>query len=395
MTFFSHAHMGRGNQHFVTVKASFGFQGRELKPLPQAPALTVEPEIEGETLVQDTDIFPKLHFTDFILKGQAFAPEGRPTQQLDVALQIDRYSRVLRVTGQRFVQLLNQEVRFSQPEPFEAVPLTWQEAYGGVDTFGAELGDRADLPKLSEAMGRDLSHLNLNRYPRNPMGKGYVLQLTPEHDGWPLPRVEWKHHLLTPEILETRELVDWHFKPSPACLEWVNYTQFPRSALWGGRLLGFHQPMVPQGPLPEQEFGLQRSELLDPCEPIELAQHPRVCNGAHPALQLPDIRGRCQVRVTHMHPQVPDAAFELPLDPPEAFVKPPGASRKKGKASLSTVVMDMNQGIITCTWHVRVVHDTPVMPDRLPKLEYEVVWAGQKAQGHGPEPEQDPQSGQG
>lgn len=95
-------------------------------------------------LVHSSDFAEWKLFGEMLLKGTCHPPGGRATR-CDVRFAVGSWSKTLRVVGPRVYKpglLLGGTM--SEPQPFERMPLTWQNAYGGED------------------------------YAHNPVGKGYA-----------------------------------------------------------------------------------------------------------------------------------------------------------------------------------------------------------------------------
>lgn len=93
--------------------------------------------------------------TDVIVSGEAMARDGASVTSLDVFVAAGPVSRALRVTGTRVWYESFGGMQLTPPEPFTAVPLRWELAWGGTDH--------------DEATGR------LAEDPRNPYGRGATL----------------------------------------------------------------------------------------------------------------------------------------------------------------------------------------------------------------------------
>ena len=123
---------------------------------------------------------------------------------------------------------------FSEPEAFEAMPLGYDRAYGGRDAvaearYGTGAGDmQAYLAEI------DLAAASPWRYPRNPIGRGYLVEATPEGiAALCLPNLEDPADLLTPARLAARYATLWPAMPLPASPSWVDAATFPRCAWFG------------------------------------------------------------------------------------------------------------------------------------------------------------------
>lgn len=107
--------------------------------------------------------------TDVIVVGSAHAPMGRPVTELMVAVQVGTLQQVARVTGDRTWRRTTAGYAMTAPQPWAAMPLTWERAYGG----------------------REETHRGWHEEPRNPVGVGFR---SPDGiqpvEGLPLPNVE-------------------------------------------------------------------------------------------------------------------------------------------------------------------------------------------------------------
>jgi len=375
MTFTQHHHC-RGNLHVVTLKKAFRLQTGTIKEELSPPELVKEPVIEDFVLREENDCYPKRDFVDVVLRGSVYAPRNKVTHVLDAGFSIQHKAHGIRVFGQRKLQIQAGQVSFTAPEPFEEVPLIWEEAYGGHDIHNEETGDIWDLKALGESISKDLSHLNLSRYRRNPIGKGFIMKLKPEHDGFLLPRVEMAHDLLTPKKLESPKPIDWHFQPMPACFDWSHYHWFPRIAFMAEKLFGKVDEALPQKPaLPEYAYGYTRDDLFKKAPAHELIRHPRMFNGAHPALQIPNKKQDLNISLWHMDPDQPEFSFKIPYDPPRISMNVPAESKTyKDKAFLSNVVIDMNKKEIITTWHSLIQSKYPITDENKDKISVQVDW---------------------
>ena len=110
--------------------------------------------------------------TDIVMLGHAHAPGGRKVPQLDVALQVGQQRKTVRVFGDR--QWQNGSI--SQPQPFDAMPLIYERAYGGIHQVDDQI------------IGAEL---------RNPVGCGYLGKQDPRIlDGTAVPNLEDPGQLL-------------------------------------------------------------------------------------------------------------------------------------------------------------------------------------------------------
>ena len=118
----------------VAVKCTFDIEqdGSTAISEEQPPVLRV-PEPYGEpgtsSLKYEADLVLTKTTTDIIVVGHAYAPGGRPVTQLSVGFRVGPVQKVLRVFGDRRWGAFGP----SSPEPFTAMPLVYERAFGGVD----------------------------------------------------------------------------------------------------------------------------------------------------------------------------------------------------------------------------------------------------------------------
>lgn len=121
---------------------------------------------DAETPMIPADLCLRKPGTDVVVAGHAVAPQ--PVSSLDVHVRVGPVSRSLRVFGPRVWYDDGWTVKPSDPARFERAPLTWENAFGGMDTSDPE---RAVVDH------------------RNPAGRGLVCD--PESlEGQPVPQVE-------------------------------------------------------------------------------------------------------------------------------------------------------------------------------------------------------------
>lgn len=107
--------------------------------------------------------------TDVLLEGQAWAPQGKAAQRVDVALVIPgRISKTVAVFGERVWTQGIGGLTATSPRPFVSMPLVYERAFGGAE--------RGDAPV------REFD-------PRNPFGRGFYTRESQAFDQ-PLPNLE-------------------------------------------------------------------------------------------------------------------------------------------------------------------------------------------------------------
>jgi hypothetical protein len=121
-----------GELVLVVVKATFTFGRRgEAIPAPEQTPIRYVDSYRGPPGSSsprfDSDLVPAKPRVDVLVDAQAWAPGGRPVEQLSVGVRVGSLSKVLQVTGDRFWR----GPLASAPDHFVVMPIIWERAYGG------------------------------------------------------------------------------------------------------------------------------------------------------------------------------------------------------------------------------------------------------------------------
>lgn len=160
----------------IVIKATFDFthEGRlnladNQLPVEPADQYYGDPETTGIRYASDVTFGKKA--TDIALVGHAVAMKQK-TRQTIVSLSVGKLRKKISVFGNRYWKSPLSPLRFSSPEPFEKIPLTYERAFGGKD-----LSHKKDKHHEYEA--------------RNPIGSGFRAKKTGiKRKGQPLPNLE-------------------------------------------------------------------------------------------------------------------------------------------------------------------------------------------------------------
>lgn len=162
----------------VAVKGTFAIPGgsgepflcERQKPLVEADVFSGEPGFSAP--VYECDYAPFKPRCDVVLNGSAYAPQGRPGKMVPVCLKVGPITKMFNVVGNRRWEkgLLLSGV--SKTEPFTMMPISYDNAFGGVDDSDKEPSrHRACL--------------------ENPVGVGFHGNSSEDvFDGLPLPNTE-------------------------------------------------------------------------------------------------------------------------------------------------------------------------------------------------------------
>jgi hypothetical protein len=265
-----------------------------------------DPELDPR-LPADTDFWAVKRATDVVVRGSAFAPGGRPTPRMRVSARIGAHEKQVEVFGDRPVQWTGEgRIRFGEPVPFDAMPMTWENAYGGID-WRVPTPD----PERPEVAARLMTD-HPGMYPRNPFGKGYLVE-GGEVDEMLLPNLEDPGDLLTPGRLVTGDPRMWWNQPLPCCLDWTHPATFPRYC-WMGQRVDAWFPGPQDERMPEV-----RRRLLPPgyrdvlaARSLDDGPHPSFKQGGSAGFVLPALEGGEPVQIVGMHPERRQVTFRLP-----------------------------------------------------------------------------------
>ncbi|MCY0987545.1 DUF2169 domain-containing protein [Nannocystis sp. ILAH1] len=251
-----------------------------------------------------SDFWPNKLETDVAVRGQAYAPRGRPVTSHRVRVVVGERARAIQVFGDRSVAWTGRgALRFGAPAPFVTMPIAWTHAYGGWDPRTP-----VEPPKTIADHGR-LQFDHPGMYPRNPFGRGYVVIDEP-CEGIVLPNLEDPRQLLKPETLVTGDPRLWYRQPLPACFDFTSAYMFHRLC-WLGAEAWYHPP--PGAPLAEVEHGLLPVDYHALSGSVNTA--PQALQEGAMGLVFPSIAARTPIAVEGMHPEHPRIQFELPAPP--------------------------------------------------------------------------------
>jgi len=142
----------------------------EQVPLIEADTFSGEPGLSAP--VYESDYPPVKPRCDVLLNASAYAPGGKPARKVVISLKIGPISKSFQVVGDRTWKNGILSVNSTSPKPFVKMPISYDRAFGGVDTNHKD-------PKKHSA------------YFLNPIGVGYHVHLNSKFvDGRPLPNTE-------------------------------------------------------------------------------------------------------------------------------------------------------------------------------------------------------------
>jgi hypothetical protein len=225
------------NHLLVIIKASFEFNAGNsgVSLCDKQLDIFLEDKYWGEegesSLRYEADMALVKPKTDVIVNGNAYSG-NKPVRALDVGIQVGSLNKVIRVFGNRYWVKSGSAYQITGPEPFEVMPMTYENAYGGRvkdEEAGITHGDE-----------------------RNPVGKGFILpSLNRPESGLPLPNLENPAQLIT----------NWQHKPEPCGTGYIARSWLPRKILSGTY---DEQWLQQRSPLMPEDFDIHSNNAASP-----------------------------------------------------------------------------------------------------------------------------------
>ena len=356
----------------ILAKRSYKWSGKDWVPDPEPAELVEEPKYDDskEILETDADVFPLKPFTDVVVKGFAYS-RGKPV--IEAGMFIDGKGKTLRACGDRRATIgpAGKPV-FSDPKPFDKIPLTYAFAYGGRDrvaekklgypgagVFGLLIPEGDSNPENTSPF----------RYPRNPAGRGYLTEANKEGiESALLPNLEDPRDHLTPERLVSGDVAWWPWQPMPAAMGWMDYGWFPRIGFFGVVPMYRRKPK----PFPEVERGFATADIADPLIQTKEKAFNFTC-GASLGLRFSLLKGGEAMTVRGLSPRQPEEQWLLPRAP-KMFTDGRKGKLNPAEPVLHTVVLEPEAPKLTLLWRGAARAMRQYLPDELKKMPFAVEW---------------------
>lgn len=160
----------------VVVKATFAIPSNgeepslaeEQAPLVAADQFTGEPGLSAP--LYECDYAHRKPMCDVLVNGSAYAPRGKKASRVTVGMRVGPMVKSFVVVGDRVWRSGITGIRATEPQPFDVMSISYDNAFGGVDDSNA-------------ASGKTISFLD------NPVGRGYS-HFKDNIDGKALPNTE-------------------------------------------------------------------------------------------------------------------------------------------------------------------------------------------------------------
>jgi hypothetical protein len=292
---------------YVILKATLALRPKLALAGAQLP-VTLADEYYGDPTDSSLKAVSEIHVgkpgTDVLLVGRAWGPEGRAVRESLVRVTAAERQKSVRVSGDR---VWLPDGTPSPPEPYEAMPLVWERAFGG----SHRLEDRT----LAEE--------------RNPIGVGFAGRRSAEElAGQPVPNLE------DPGA----PLEQLGGNPTPACFAPTAAHWLPRRRFAGTYDERWQRQRAPYLPADFDPRFLQ-------CAASELALD-RYLTGGEP------------IEVTGASPDGP-IAFRIPPANLEVEVSVAGRIERPA-ANLETLLIEPDENRVCFTWRAALPCDRMV-----------------------------------
>ncbi len=322
--------------------------------IPLVGELVSDPE-HAEAILADSDMWPDKPATDVVVCGHTYNFDGRSRWQAEVSIR--GRGRQIQACGERRCTIATTgRIHFSEPSVIERVPLSYRYAYGGCDRWAEEVAGVGELepvlPFLSAAQIEPAKSASSPwRYPRNPTGRGFLVEDRPEAlEQLELPQLEDPRDLLTPDRLILHDPALWPLQPLPASLDWLAPEFFPRLG-WFGAVPEWDPDDIGQHIMaaPELRFGYAEPALFEDGELPDKFDH-RALNGASLGLRFPDLSGNERISLLNLHPQLPHWVVKLPGERPSMAIDDRSGGLTRLAPRLSTVLIEPDAWRVTLVW---------------------------------------------
>jgi hypothetical protein len=238
--------------------------------------------------------------TDVALIGSAY-PRRPGDTEVNVSLSVGPVHKIVRVIGNRYwVKTLGMAF-MSPPEPFESIPLIYENAFGGWDRSNPDENKHSFEP-------------------RNPVGTGFRGKQGKFEEGIRLPNLEDPHH----------PIMSYGDTPPPAGFGLTSPNWQPRASFAGTY---------------DDAWMKERMPLL----PKDFDR--RFFNAASAGLVTPGyLEGNEQVLIENVSPFGP-IAFNLPgMPPPSCRVELKGGQNVNLETKLDTVIINTDEKLLVLIW---------------------------------------------
>lgn len=326
---------------------------------------------EHEQLLQeDMDLYPMKPYTDVVVKGSAYAPQGADTFIASVQVG-GKKSLEFVISGDRKIfRNHHGMLQFSDPDPIDSVPLRYDFAYGGVDRIAEEAYELPEEYLKHLPPDTDPYAASPYRYLRNPAGKGFLIQAEERAmEACQLPNIEDPSHRLTPETMALLDPDKWMKMPLPRGTDWVHPLWFPRSTYFGMYIYPTEKALQ----LQEVAKGWADPSIVQARHLSERVSY-RAGNGASLGLQMVDMKGDEAITLQHMKADRPEWTLRLPNDVPRLWIDGRNGELIEVVPQLYSVKISPDDNTLVLLWGGTGPAIRPYFDYETAKMPHKVEW---------------------
>lgn len=338
------------------------------------PYAVVDPPLVSPIAIAD-DTCALKGATDVVVQGDVFAGR-KPATEVIAEVRFKNVERRIRATGDRRGDFnAGGQAVFSDPEPFEEMPLRYDYAYGGCDStalerYGFPGAEEIDFARPDYGIWARTPY----HYPRNPAGCGYLVELDRESfEGLAIPNLEHADQPLTPKRLAVGSAERWITGPLPAALDWQAADWFPRMAYLG--FLPDHDGLEGKPPQ-EVKLGWARRDVLETKSILEDVANARAefAQAASPGMAIDGVAPDETFLLVNLHPRRRNLRVTLAGEVPETRLTLPDGVQPQLVPHLNSVVLRPADERVTVVWYVRAALPRRYAEHELAELEPKVIW---------------------
>jgi len=341
-------------------------------PLAERPALAED----GLTLAHDLDVVLRKPFTDVVVLGHAYPHDG--TRKGRAIVRLGQRKRTIRVFGERRLERSSDGLSlvFSPPERFEKISLGWASAYGGYDAAALEAYGDPTVDLRKQAGASTAPEFGLYAYPRNPAGKGYLVEVTPKAlELCRLPQLEDPRHLLVPDAMVAGNSLAWPAGPPPASTAFLPHAFFPRLTLLGIPAPLYDFERFPASSFLEVEAGLIDGRSLAEDAHVATLFDRRGLQSSAPGLRWKAVAPGVEIELRGVHPREASWTFRLDARPPSMYLRVGAQRPAKLVPAIKTMVIEPDADRLSVLWVGEAPLDAPFLPAELEKMQHAVKWS--------------------
>lgn len=319
----------------VIFKRVLAFGGSLERPV----TIRLEPLVEGDMLVAEADSFGTHRpTTDVLVEGSVFS--RIPVPFLDATVAVGSVCATVRVHGERRVRLSSSGVSYEQVGPLHSERLDYRAAYGGA--FGGQTARRRGAFGASGRYEPDPAYWS---YPRNPVGRGFVIEDRLQSlDGELAPSQEDPADPATPDRLVRTSGDDWQSAPRPGGFGPIHLAWSPRADWLIPVIEGVARRLGAAGP--RASLGGESCANADE----ELVLDPRVLSAATPALGSAALSGTVPISLQGFQWGSGSTRLSVDTTAPRARMHFRGARSFDVETTLKTLSIDTDAEEITMVW---------------------------------------------